>query len=227
MIDITGWDYLYKIDYSDKTIVTTNMLYTPMVNKDRTIMCMIWDEKHPYQSKNKRLTADLVNFFFEREVIHLQRMQKFAWCPRILELDLDNRQIFIEWNTETINQVVLDPARSLDVECPTWKEQIFNIIKDILDDGYYKVALYPHCFFIDKTGMIKTFDFYSCVGVEERYIPVATLAGMIGDQSTGRFNRSTVGSNVDFKLFFEITMTEFLNKTWNDNPFPDFYKRLT
>jgi hypothetical protein len=222
-----NWNYLYKIDYADKTTVTTNMLYTPIVNQEKTIMCMIWDESNPYQSENKRLTAELVNFFFQREVKHLTIMQKFAWCPRILEIDTPNRKIFIEWNKETINNIVLTPGQNLDTQCPDWREQIFNILKDIITEGYYKVALYPHCFFIGSDGLIKTFDFYSCVGIEERYIPLSTLAGMIGNESSGRFNRSTVGNNVDFKLFFEITMTEFLGKTWSDNPFPEFYKRLT
>jgi hypothetical protein len=151
-------------------------------------------------------------------------MQSYAWAPRLLSID--GNKIYIEFNKETLNHILLTPGRSLDEECPNWKEQIFNIIKDIYDAGYYKVALYPHCFFL-KDGIIKTIDFYSCVGIDERYIDRKNLEGMIGEQSHDRFNLATVGDRIDFKKFFEITMTEFLGNTWKDNPFPEFYKRLT
>jgi hypothetical protein len=221
---MTEWKYLYKIDYSSKHEVTTNMLYTPTVNEDGSIMCMLWDANSPYQNESNPLTDTLVNYCFEREVKHLKIMQQFSWAPKLLSID--GNKIYIEFNKETLNHILLTPGRSLDQECPTWKEQIFNIIKDILDAGYYKVALYPHCFFL-KDGIVKTIDFYSCVGIEERYVDRQNLEGMIGEQSVDRFNVSTVNNRVDFKKFFEITMTQFLGNTWEDNPFPEFYKRLT
>ena len=220
---MTEWKYLYKIDYSNKHQVTTNMLYTPTINEDGSIMCMTWDANSPYQTENSFLTDTLVNYCFEREVKHLKIMQQFSWSPRLLSIE--GNKIYIEFNKETLNHILLTPGRSLDKECPDWKEQIFNIIKDILDAGYYKVALYPHCFFL-KDGVIKTIDFYSCVGIEERYIDRKHLEGMIGEQSVDRFNLATVDNCIDFKMFFEVTMTQHLANTWKDNPFPEFYKRL-
>lgn len=216
------WQYLYKIDYEHGHNVTTNMLYTPMINSDSNILCMLWDARNPYQCENTNLSDELVNFFFNRELTHLKLMQKFDWAPKIV--DLKDNKIFIEWG-ESLNHILMS-GRNLEEECPTWKDQIFNIIKDILNEGYYKVALYPHCFFINKAGKIKTIDFYSCVGIKERYIDRKNLEGMIGEQSNDRFNLSTVDTRVDFKKFFEITMTQHLSKNWPDNPFPEFYKRL-
>jgi len=218
------WKYLYKMDYLNGHDVTTNMLYTPMVSPDGATMCMLWDTKHPYQVESTKLTEEVMTFCFNREVKHLTLLQEYTWAPKLLSIE-DNK-IYIEFNKETLNHILLTTGRSLDKECPTWKEQIFNIIKDIMDAGYYKVALYPHCFFL-KDGVIKTIDFYSCVGIEERYIERKHLEGMIGTDSNDRFNLATSNDRVDFKKFFEITMTQHLAKNWKDNPFPEFYKRLT
>ena len=49
---------------------------------------------------------------------------------------------------------------------------------------------------------------------------------MIGKDSNDRFNLATDDDRIDFKKFFEITMTQHLDKNWIDNPFPEFYKRL-
>lgn len=224
MIDTSNWNYLYKKDYIDGNDCPTNMLYTPLIDPEGTTMCMLWDAAHPYQAENKRLSDDLIKYCFDRELHYLTIMQKYQWAPRILSVE--GNRIYIEFTNETFNHIVSDPNRNLDAECSNWKEQIFNIIKDSLNEGYYKVALYPHCFFL-KDGIVKTIDFYSCVGIREQYIEKKIIDGMIGDNSINRFKRSEDNGRIDFKKFFEITMTEFLSTTWKDNPFPEFYKRLT
>lgn len=224
MTDITGWNKFYKY-YDDGQLVTTNVLYTPYVNPEGTVLCMSWNEKDPYQRDNTRLTKELVDFFFDREVTYLMKFQEFDWAPRVLEVDLENRRVFIEWNKETLN-TILYTGRNLDELCPTWKEEIFTMLKDIVDSGYYKMALYPHCFFIAADGTLKVFDFYSCLSIEERYLPRATLIGLIGPDSGGRFDEATVDNKVDFYVFFKNTLLNQLAKTWKDNPFPEFYHRL-
>ena len=218
-----NWKYFYKI--VDGRPNTTNLLYTPLINETEDVMCMLWDENSTYQ-ENTRLTADLVNFFFEREIKYLTTFQGKPWAPKLLEVDLVNRKIFIEWNKETLNTIIFTPGRDLDKECPDWKEQIFEILKDILDSGYYKMALYPHCFFIDAKGKIKTFDLYSAIERDNPYIERRLIEGMIGEQSTGRFDDSTSNGVINFETFFKITLTDHLSKTWPINPFPNFYKRL-
>jgi hypothetical protein len=225
-MDITDWSYLYKKDYINGHDVTTNLLYTPLVNPEGNIMCMVWDEEHKYQQQNNQLSKELVNFFFEREVKYLTIMQRYAWAPKIISIDKENRQIFIEWNKETINHVICGD-RPLDEECPTWRNQIYNILQDINLAGYYKMALYPHCFFINKDGILKTIDFYSVIEKDNPFIERQLIQGIIGRDSTGRFDRATNKGIINFEEFFKITMLDHLGKTWiRENPFPMFYKRL-
>jgi len=222
-MDITGWNKFYK--YKDGELETTNVLYTPYVNPEGTVMCMSWDETDSYQEFNKLLTKELIDFFFEREVTYLMKFQEFDWAPRVLAVDRAQRRVFIEWNKETLNTII-HTGRSLDELCPSWKDEIFTILQDIVNSGTYKMALYPHCFFIAADGTIKVFDFYSCLSIEERYLSRSTLAGLIGPESGGRFDEATIDDKVDFAVFFKNTLNNQLAKTWPDNPFPEFYKRL-
>ena len=226
MINTGGWTPLYKIDYAHGHLVTTNMLYTPLVSPDGKKLCMVCDENSSYQAESNKLTRDVVDFFFEREIKYLMACQEFDWAPRILELDLGNRQIVIEWNTDTLNHVLLTPGRSLDAECPDWKEQVFNIVKDLRDAGYYKMALYPHCFFIDNENKIKTFDFYGCAEINNPYIERSKVESIIGVDSGGRFSNATIDGMIDFSIFFKHTLLTHLANTWKDNPFPEIYNSL-
>jgi hypothetical protein len=224
MIDTTGWRYYLKQDPIDKIRCATNLLYTPLVNPEGNIMCMLYDETSEYQKENTRLTKDLVDFFFDREVQHIKLFQHYSWAPKILEIDLENRKIFIEWNKETLNDIVYTYNRDLNQECPTWKEQLFTILKDIVDSGHYKMALYPHCFYIDTTGHLKTFDFYSCISHEERYLEKSKIEGMLGQGSRTRFDEVTVEGLIDFEMFFKRTLSTHVK--WPEDPFPEFYKRI-
>lgn len=224
MTDTTNWNYVYKIvnGYSS----TTNMMYTPLSNPEETVMCMHWSKDTPYLEQNNKRTDELLDFFFEREVKYIQQFQSYEWAPRLLELDLENKKIFLEWSPHTLNRILFKDNMNLDDVCSDWKDQIFQILKDITDADCYKMALYPHCFYL-KEGKIKTFDFYSCLSRPERFIDRKHINGLIGPDSGKRFDDATTpDDNIDFSVFFKNTLESHLGNVWPVNPFPEFYKRL-
>lgn len=218
------WTPFYKI--RNGIYSTTNLLYAPMINPEGTIMCMDWSLDNPYHTDNSKRTPELIDFFFNREVKYLMQFQEFGWAPRVYELDLENKKIYIEWNEGTLNTLLFVNNTPIDVVCPDWKEQQYNILKDLRDTGYYKMALYPHCFFLDKNNKLKTFDFYGCVEIANPFIPRKQIEGIIGNESGSRFDSATKDGVIDFSIFFKHTLLTHLAKTWPDNPFPDYYKRL-
>ena len=217
------WEYFYKISPTGDQ--PTNLLYTPLLNKEKNVLCMWWNDKSPYQEANQLLNNDLINFFFDREVNHLTSMQSRPWSPKLLDVDKNNKNIFIEFNKETLNHIVFNSSRNIELECPDWQEQIIEVVRDIVMLGYYKMSLYPHCFFIDQNKKIKTIDFYACVGIKERYINRSNLEGMIGVNSVERFNSATVDNKIDFKVFFENTVKHHLNNAWPVNPLCGFHEK--
>jgi hypothetical protein len=226
MIDTTKWNYLYKLDYINKHQVNTNMLYTPLISPDGSMLCLCYNTSSDYQNYNNSLTQELLDFFFDIELKNLRLFQGQIWAPKIIEEDISNKKIFIEFNKETLNYPLVLTSRDINQEIPNWKEQIFNILKDINTAGYYKMSLYPHCFFMGIDGNIKTIDFYACLPKDDCKIPRNKIETIIGNQSTERFDKSTIDDYIDFKIFFEITMKNHLANTWTDNPFPEYYKRL-
>lgn len=213
----------YKDGYSQET----NLLYVPTMNTEGTIMHCDWHFDKDYFGNRNPIAEPELDFFFERECKYLTIVQGKPWAPRLINIDKTNRTIDIEWNTESLNHIITNDSRDLNIELPDWKEQLFNILKDLYDMGYYKMAIYPHCFFIDKNKTLKAIDYYSIVEKNDPLIPRSLLSGIIGDNSTQRFNDSTKDGMVDFTVFLEITMKDFLKNSWiKENPFPEFYERL-
>ena len=219
---MSNWQYFYKM--RNGVYSTTNMLYSPSINPEGTVMCMDWSFDNPYQASNTGRTEELVTFFFERELKYSEVFKDYHWAPKII--DIDGRKIFIEWNKESCNTILFVNNQNLTEVCPTWKEQQFNILKDIKDAGYYKMALYPHCFFLDNAGTLKTIDFYGCIEMNHPYIERDKIAGIIGPDSGGRFDSATNSGVIDFSVFFKNTLLTHLGTIWPDNPFPDHYNKL-
>jgi hypothetical protein len=166
------------------------------------------------------LSDSLLAWFFEREVSGLKKFQGYSWSPELVDINHLNRKIYFKWYGETLNHILLDPNRDINVECPDWKEQLNRILNDIVSNNYYKMTLYPHCFYLDRKKRIHTFDFYGCVPIDDCMIELSKVEDMIGAESIVRFSEAHVNNNIDFGIFFNRLLETYMDKYWIDNPFP-------
>ena len=222
-MDNINWKYYRKISQGQE--VESNLIYTPTVNPEGTVMCMHYCIDTEYRNNTpSALTPELVEWFFEREVKFLVELQHLNCTPEVYEIDHKNKKIFIEWNNETLSQIVNDPNRSIDNEIPNWKNQLKEIFKDFHDAEHYKLSLYPHCFFIGKNDQIKTIDYYAVVPHDQPFIERKIIEGIIGPDGAYRFDSSTNDGLLDFKKFHEITVNTHLDNYWDSNSFKEVYK---
>ena len=227
MIDTSNWKYYYKLN-PDGTPNSSNLLYSPTVNEEQTIMCMHYCTDNTYREDEKvsSIDNDLLQWFFEREVKFLNDLSHLKTTPKVYDIDFDNRKIFIEWNKETLSQVLYNKDRNLDVELPDWKQQIKDFLISTKENNFYKMAMYPHCFYISKDNVLKTIDYYSVVPYSERFIERKVIEGIIGKDGAYRFDESTNNGYIDFKKFFEITVTRHLTIYWPNSPFAEIFKEI-
>lgn len=221
-----NWIPYYKIDPVERRLSRHNMLYTPLVNPEGNIMCMSWDANSEYQTKygaRQEYTQELVDFFFNREVTHLEVFKDYPWAPEIIDIDLTGKKIFYKWYGETLNSVVY-ANRNIDIEYPDWQDQIEKILTDIYQAGYMKMSLYPHCHYADREYKIHTIDFYGCAPRVNPFIEVSKLYGMIGPRSNERFDEATVDGIVNLEFFFKRAMTHYIK--WPNDPLPEIYKKI-
>lgn len=226
MTDTGNWGYYYKLN-PDGTPTDSNMLYTPRVNAEQNVMCMHYCTDIEYRNGGTVINEDLLQWFFEREVKFLNELSHLKTTPKVYEVDTANRKVFIEWNKETFSQIIFDNSRNLDNEIPNWQEQIRDFLISTKENNFYKMAMYPHCFYISKDGVLKTIDYYSVVPYEERFIERKIIQGIIGPEGAYRFDESTDDTGyIDFKKFFEITVTRHLPRYWPNTLFGDIFNEI-
>jgi hypothetical protein len=225
IIDTTNWHYYFKLQPNGNPS-ESNLLYTPTVNPEGTMMCMHYCSDPLYRNQTSAISEDVITWFFDREVRFLKEFSHLDSTPQVYEIDTANRKIIIEWNKETLSQIVFDPERNLNHELPNWQEHIGKILKDIKKENCWKMSLYPHCFYISKDRKLKTIDYYSVVPHSERFIDRRIIEEIIGPEGAYRFDESTEDGKIDFKKFFKITLTQHLNNFWPDSVFPRLFEEI-
>jgi hypothetical protein len=228
VIDTGDWKYYYKLNLNG-TPWASNLLYTPKVNPEQTVMCAHYCidlEYRPYETTS--VPEDLVDWFFKRDVNFLKKLSHLKTTPELYDVDYENRKIFMEWNKETLSQVLFTPSRDLDIEVPNWKDQMKDFFVSTKANNFWKVSLYPNCFFISKDGQLKTIDNYAIIPYEERFIERKIIEGIIGKDGAYRFDHATDEKGfIDFKKFFEITITTHLKeKSWGNTVFSDIFEEV-
>jgi hypothetical protein len=229
-MNIDNWKYYYKINPDTNQMIETNLIYTPLINPEGTIMCMWFDHTNRYQNEDIAYwlpsrpfyTKEMVKFFFDREVEYLTAFKDKPWVPTVLEIDYGRQQIFFKWAGNSLNHVIFG-GEDLDALCPTWQEQMAAIIKDIVASGYYKVSLYPHCYYVEE-GVLKTFDFYGSVKQTDPYVLIDHIRGMIGETSGPRFAEATEGDKLNIGILFKRALEEYVE--WPNNALKGVYKEL-
>jgi len=223
-MDITEWKNYYKLEVDGINTGTSNLLYTPKLNLDKNIMCMSWDFNDPYQLigdfERPYYTPELVKTFFQREIKYIEVFKKYSWAPNIIDIDEQKQRVFFEFPGYTCNNIIYGKKNKLEDYALDWKLQIVEILKDIIDAGYYKMTLYPHCFFFDN-GKLKTFDFYACIEQSNPYFDQETIKGFQGRESNFRFVEALSGGVIDFSIFFKQALKEHVK--WPDDILLNFY----
>jgi hypothetical protein len=228
MTDISNWEYYHKLNPNGNPYAS-NMLYTPRVNPEQTVMCAHYCIDPEYRPNDTNVVPEeLIDWFFYRDVKFLNQLSHLNTTPVLYDVDTVNRKIFMEWNKETLSQVLFTPGRNLDQEIPNWKEQLKEFFISTKANHFWKLSLYPNCFFVAKDGQLKTIDNYAVVPYEERFIKREIIEGVIGKDGAYRFNYSTDENGfIDFKKFFEITVTKHLQeKSWDNTVFSKIFQEV-
>jgi len=200
-MNISNWtEYLKRDGHDGLDRNQTNSVYAPMVSPDLDVLCMDFS--------NARITLPN-DFYFQRELYYLEKFKGYNWAPEVLTIDKTNKRIFFKWYGETCNDLVYT-NRSVD------NQQLKSCIRDILAAGVYKLNVYPHCFYFDKNDKIHTMGFYACVEKSDPYIPLEQVESLIGKESIHRWQEAIEGDKVNFKLFFNRAILEYVK--WPGDP---------
>jgi hypothetical protein len=187
--DIKKWKQYFKFSEHGARGIS-QMNYEPLINPENNVFCKNYDVNNNYQKiegHRPLYTKEIVDWFFEREVNYITKFSHKDYAPEILDIDYQNKRIFIKWYGHTCNEVVYSednwPSRD-------WLTKIENIIVDQIKSGIYKLTMYPHCHYIDDNNNMRAIDWYGVVPTDSPFIESKYMDAIIHDTAKHRLNET-------------------------------------
>ena len=193
------WKKFYKFK---EGLAVTNLLYEPLVSKDKKIFCMNWN-KNQYHD-NEFMTEELYNFWFNQECKYLLHLSNKKYIPEILLMDTKKRVIEFRWYDKNLNVMIENNTIN---KVKNWQKKIKEIKDDLEKDNIFKINMYPHTFFFDDEGNAHIMDLYGCTDKHSRYLDTKFLKPLIRGT---RFDKFIRNERLDtHKLYQETIKTNY------------------
>ena len=193
------WKNFYKFK---EGLAVTNLLYEPLVSKDKKIFCMNWN-KNQYHD-NEFMTEELYNFWFNQECKYLLHLSNKKYIPEILLMDTKKRVIEFRWYDKNLNVMIENNTIN---KVKNWQKKIKEIKDDLEKDNIFKINMYPHTFFFDDEGNAHIMDPYGCTDKHSRYLDTKFLKPLIRGT---RFDKFIMNERLDtHKLYQETIKTNY------------------
>jgi hypothetical protein len=214
------YDYYYNI-MPDGEKWRNNLIYTSLISQDKKVFVQWYHNDTDYhKGQNQVVDPELMEEKWFREVNHLTQMRNNYpnLVPKILEIDLHKRKIFLEIDGVDFWQLSGPLKQDYDSVLPDWREQMFDIFKAHKSLGIYKYSLHPSSYFL-VDGKLKSINYFFCYRDHDTEISLRSVMSHISESRQADLfpKMAAMGIDVDkptaFKdiqqLAFESFKTNF------------------
>ena len=214
------YDYYYNV-MPDGEKWRNNLIYTSLISQDKKVFVQWYHNDTDYhKGQNQVVDPELMEEKWFREVNHLTQMRNNYpdLVPKILEIDLHKRKIFLEIDGVDFWQLSGPSKQDYDSVLPDWREQMFDIFKAHRSLGIYKYSLHPSSYFL-VDGKLKSINYFFCYRDHDKEISLRSVMSHISESRQADLfpKMAAMGIDVDkptaFKdiqqLAFESFKTNF------------------
>jgi hypothetical protein len=197
-------DHIFEYYYNNvpgKGLCRNNLIYTSLVNQDKTIFCQHYVNDTDYhKGQNQVVDTALMEEKWLREVNFITQMRnKYPdLVPEIILIDLLQRKMYFKIQGVDFWQQTLDNNCSYDDILPNWREQMLDIFKAHRALGIYKYSLHPSSYFVVE-GQLKSINYFFCYNNSSAPISLRSVMSHISeDRQADLFPKMTaMGIDVD------------------------------
>jgi hypothetical protein len=214
------FEYYYN-NVPGKGLCRNNLIYTSLISKDKKTFCQWYYNDTEYHSgHNQIVDPDLMEEKWLREVNYITQMRNAypELVPKITNIDLKQRKLFLEIDGVDLWQQAGPIKQDYDSVLPNWREQMLKIFRAHRALGIYKYSLHPSSYFV-VNGQLKSINYFFCYNNSSAPISLRSVMSHISkDRQADLFPKMiALGIDVDAptqhnqiqQLAFESFKTNF------------------
>jgi hypothetical protein len=139
-----------------------NLIYTSLISKDKKTFVMWYHNDTEYhKGMNQVVDPDKMDAKWARELqyIHLMSTEYPNLIPKIKEIDLINKKIYLEIDGPDFWEQSGCVQENYENTLPNWKDQMLEIIQAHKFLGLYKFSMHPSSYFVID-GKLKSINYF-------------------------------------------------------------------
>jgi hypothetical protein len=138
---------------------------------------------------------------FMKEVMFHERAEKVLPTLQLLDIDLNNRQIFLEWLGDDFYMQGLS-AGGYDNVIPDWKEQWKHHMRSMWKLGIVKISLHPNSW-VARHGVLVPFNWFFCDDQLES-VSVKDVLIQISQERQEKLNKVLESHNMNTNTVYDV-----------------------
>lgn len=192
-----------------------NLIYTSLISEDKkTFVQWFYNDSEYHQGQNEVVDPEKMEAKWFRELNYLTQMRNNFpdLVPKILNIDFENRKIYLEidgldfWNRADCDM------KNYDVVIPDWQDQMLNIIQAHHSLGLYKYSMHPSSYFV-VDGKLKSINYFFTYARTEGPISIADHASHIYTTRQAEMKKYVEGLGINWDEPHPLPLMETL--CWN------------
>jgi len=205
------YNYYYN-NVPGKGLVRNNLVYTSLISEDKkTFVQWFHNDSEYHKGKNKVVDPSLMEEKWLREVNYLTQMRNAYpdLVPKILNIDLERKKIYLEIDGVDFWQRHFDNQCSYDEVLPNWREQTKEIVEAHKSLGFYKYSMHPSSYFI-VDGKMKSINYFFAHRFTDKEFCVNDIISHISDDRVANAQKIADAHGITFDTPLDLKTFQML-----------------
>lgn len=153
--------YNYYYNHKDGEEWRNNLIYTSLVNEDRTVFVQWFNNDTEYHKGKNTVNPELLEEKWNRELKYLQLMRAAypQYVPTVLDIDYNHRKIYLSIDGDDFWQQSINENKTFTELLPNWDLQLLEINQAHKRLGLFKYSMHPSSYFI-VNGELKSINYF-------------------------------------------------------------------
>jgi hypothetical protein len=221
----------YKYYYNNvpgQGLCRNNLIYTSLISDDEKVFVQwYYNDTEYHQGQNQVVDPSKMEEKWLREVNYLTQMRNAYpdLVPKIINIDLDTRKLFLEIAGPDFWELAGCDAANYDSVLPDWQDQMLEIIRAHKSLGLHKYSMHPSSYFV-VDGKLKSINYFFTYKDNESNISIQDVESHIysNRQDEMRKHLSTLGIEWDKPQPWSV-MDQLCWASFSTNYPDDFIKK--
>lgn len=189
-----------------------NLVYTSLISEDKKVFVQHYINDSDYhKGMNQVVDPALMKQKWDREICYLYQMSMHypELVPKILDIDILQKKIYLEIDGVDFWQLSLDNGCNFDSILPDWQEQMLTIIRAHKQLGWFKYSMHPSSYFIIN-GKLKSINYFFTYNDNEGPISIADHQSHLSETRQTELRKHVASMGIEWSVPQSLDLLEQL-----------------